>query len=55
MPFHNCSVLTSEVTFTDSDASFEQSTLMPVAHGLRIAHLNCRSFLLHKEEIFHLL
>ena len=55
MPFHDCSVLTSEVTSTDNDDSFEQFSLLPVAHGLRIAHLNCRSFLPHKEEIFDLL
>ena len=44
--------LTSEVTLTDSDASFGCISLMPVAHGLCIGHLNCRSFLPHKEEIF---
>ena len=55
MPFHDYSVLASDVTSTDSDASFEQSSLMPVAHGLRIALLNCRSLLPHKEEIFNLL
>jgi len=55
MPFHDCSVLTSEVTSTDSDASIEQFSLMAVAHGLHIAHLNCRSLLPHKEELFDLL
>ena len=28
---------------------------MPVVNGFRIAHLNCRSFLLHKEEVFSLM
>ena len=55
MPFHDCSVLTSDVTSTNSDAGFEQSSLMPVAHGLRVAHLNCQSILPHKDEIFDLL
>ena len=55
MPFHDCSVLTSDVTSTNSDVSQEQSSLMPVAQGLRIAHLNCQSLLPHKDEIFNLL
>ena len=29
--------------------------LMPVVNGFRIAHLNCHSFLLHKEEVFSLM
>ena len=55
MPFHDCSVLTPDVTSTNSDVSQEQSSLMPVAHGLCIAHLNCRSLLPHKDGLFNLL
>jgi len=41
MPFHDCSVLESDVTSINSDVTFQQSSLMPAVHGLRIAHLNC--------------
>ena len=53
MPFHDCSVLISDMTSTQSDVSQEQSSLMPVAHGLRIVHLNCRNLLPRKNEIFN--
>lgn len=58
LPFHDCSVLHSEDSFvsvTSVDESIEQFGLPPVAFGLRVAHLNCRSFLAHKDDIFDLL
>lgn len=40
---------------TDADNSFRQASQMPVTFGLRITHLNCRSFLAHKDDVFDLM
>ena len=51
LPFHDCSFLTSEdslVTRVDDDCV---SNFVQIHYGLYIAHLNCRRFLSHKDEI----
>ena len=59
LPFHNCSFINSEDSFTTfpdlDDSSVGRAGLPPATSGLRIAHLNCRSFLAHKDDIFDLM
>ena len=59
LPFAGSS-LVSDVTSSISDKNKGSDSewrivLTPVVNGFRIAHLNCRSLLLHKEEIFSLM
>ena len=57
MPFHDCSVLTSSdaISVYSDDNSFDSLVFPQRSGGVRIAHLNCRSLLPHKEEILTLM
>ena len=58
LPFHDCSFLTSEesmVTCFDDGNFSAVPSLVQANNGLRVAHLNCRSFLSHKDEIVQLI
>ena len=55
LPFHDCSVMDSTVSDDSivSVVSSETETCYPSKLGtLRIAHLNCRSLLSHKDDVF---
>jgi len=57
LPFNDCLFLTLEgsvETSFDNDC-FPLSNLHQPSYGLLIAHLNCRSFLSHKDEIVQLI
>ena len=55
LPFNDCSFLTNESVDTSFDNCFSFSDLPQASSGLRIAHLNCWSFLSHKDEIVQLI
>ena len=57
LPFHDCSFLTSEdsmIVCLDDNISAVFG-LSQASKGLHIAHLNCRSLLFHKDDIFELI
>ena len=55
LPFNDCSFLTKESVDASFDNCFSFSELPQASSGLCIAHLNCRSFLSHKDEIVQLI